>query len=76
MHLWYEEKFGVPCPPYRSTRHAISTFPNCSSCVGVRIINGAFEVFAPLGLTDLFSNDDPAEPDPRPTMKGFPRLVG
>lgn len=19
VHLWYEEKFGVPCPPYAST---------------------------------------------------------
>jgi hypothetical protein len=54
VHLWYQEKFGVPCPAYRSTRHAISTFPNCSSCVGMRIIDGAFEVFAPFGLTDLF----------------------
>src|ERR1700744_5986407 len=25
VHLWYEAKFGVACPPYRSTRHAIST---------------------------------------------------
>lgn len=54
VHLWYEEKFGVPCPPYRSTRHAISTFANCSSCLGVRVADGAFEVFAPFGLTDLF----------------------
>lgn len=36
VHLWYEAKFGTPCPPYRSTAHAVSTFPNCSSCVAVR----------------------------------------
>jgi uncharacterized protein len=54
VHLWYEEKFGVPCPPYRSTRHAISTFPNCSSCVGMRVVDGRCQVFAPFGLTDLF----------------------
>lgn len=54
VHVWYEDKFGVPCPPYRSTRHAISTFPNCSSCVGARIVEGHFEVCAPFGLTDLF----------------------
>ena len=54
VHLWYEEKFGVPCPPYRSARHAISTFPNCSSCVGVRNAGGKLEVFAPYGFTDLF----------------------
>jgi hypothetical protein len=55
VHLWYETKFGTPCPPYRSTRHAISTFPNCSSCLGVRPIDGHLEVFAPYGLTDLFA---------------------
>jgi uncharacterized protein len=54
VHLWYESKFGVPCPPYRSTRHAISTFPNCSSCVAIRVAGGRSEVFAPYGLTDLF----------------------
>ena len=54
VHLWYEAKFGVPCPPYRSTRHAISTFPNCSSCLGIRSHQGRFELFAPFGLTDLF----------------------
>ncbi len=54
VHLWYEARFGVPCPRYRSTRHAISTFPSCSSCVAVRPSDGRLEVFAPFGLTDLF----------------------
>jgi hypothetical protein len=54
VHLWYEEKFGMPCPPYRSTRHAISTFPNCSSCVGIRPVDAAVEIYAPYGLTDFF----------------------
>jgi hypothetical protein len=54
VHLWYEEKFATPCPPYRSTCHAISTFPNCSSCVAVRPAGRGVEVFAPYGLTDLF----------------------
>lgn len=31
-----------------------STFPNCSSCVGARKIDGQLEVFAPFGLSDLF----------------------
>lgn len=54
VHLWYEERFGVPCPPYRSTRHAVSTFPNCSSCVAVRAVDDELEIFAPYGLSDLF----------------------
>jgi uncharacterized protein len=44
----------APCPAYRNTRHAISTFPNCSPCLGVRLAGGRLEVFAPYGLTDLF----------------------
>ena len=55
VHLWYEEKFGVRCPPYTSTAHAISTFPNCSSCVAVRPGPRGLEVLAPYGLTDLFA---------------------
>ena len=55
VHLWYEQKFGVSSPPYRSTRQAISTFPNCSSCVGVRPGELRLEVFAPFGLADLFA---------------------
>lgn len=27
VHLWYEQKFGVTCPPYRSTESAIDSFP-------------------------------------------------
>ncbi|MGI8711593.1 MAG: nucleotidyltransferase family protein [Solirubrobacteraceae bacterium] len=55
VHLWYVAKFGVSCPPYRSTRHAIASFPNCSSCLGVRPGDGRLEVFAPFGMTDLFA---------------------
>jgi len=62
VHLWYEDKFGSPCPPYRSTRNAISTFPNCSSCLGVRPANDHLEVFAPYGFTDLF--DMTTRPNP------------
>jgi uncharacterized protein len=54
VHLWYEANFGAPCPPYRSTRHAITTFPSCCSCVAVRPKQGRLEVYAPFGLTDLF----------------------
>lgn len=55
VHLWYEQKFGVACPPYRSTAHAVSTFPNCSSAVAVRPGPDGLEVLAPYGLRDLFA---------------------
>ena len=55
MHLWYEERFGRRIPPYRSTEHAISTWPTTASSVGVRYENDAFVVCAPFGLSDVFA---------------------
>jgi len=55
VHLWYEAKFGVPCPPYPSTEAAIASFPNTSSCFGIRPGPRGPEVCAPYGFTDLFA---------------------
>lgn len=55
VHLWYEEKFGVPCPPYACTEDAIDTFPSTTCCVGVRIEDGRWRVYAPHGLSDAFN---------------------
>lgn len=54
VHLWYEAKFGVPCPPYTSTADAIRSFPNTSSCFGIRRGDSGLTVFAPFGFSDLF----------------------
>lgn len=54
VHLWYEQRFGVPCPPYRSVEAAIDTFPTTATAVGVRLApDGAWRVYAPYGLGDL-----------------------
>lgn len=55
VHLWYEKRFGRPAQPYRSTEHAISTWPTTASSVGVRYEGGRFVVCAPFGLSDLFA---------------------
>lgn len=55
VHLWYEEKFGVPCPPYTSTEAAIASFPSTSAAFGVRMRDGDLDVYAPYGFTDLFA---------------------
>lgn len=55
VHLWYEAKFGVRCLPYRSTEDAICSFPNTSSCLGIRPGDDGWVVFAPYGFTDLFA---------------------
>jgi hypothetical protein len=41
VHLWYEQRFGVPCPAYTSTEHAVTTWPTTATAVAVRSVNGA-----------------------------------
>ena len=56
VHLWYEEKFGVPCPPYGSTEAAIDNFAATTCCLGVRLErDGQWRVYAPHGLSDVFN---------------------
>jgi hypothetical protein len=55
VHLWYEDHFGVPCPPYASSEAAIDSFAATACCVGVRTVAGRAHVYAPFGLADLFA---------------------
>nr|WP_225955994.1 nucleotidyltransferase family protein [Amycolatopsis lexingtonensis] len=56
VHLWYEAKFGVFCPPFASTEAAIDAFPAVCSCVGVRLgADGSWHSYTPHGLDDLFA---------------------
>ncbi|NEC88988.1 nucleotidyltransferase family protein [Streptomyces sp. SID12501] len=56
VHLWYEEKFGVPCPPHSSTEAAIDSFAATTCCLGVRLERGGrWRVYAPHGLSDVFN---------------------
>ncbi|MCX5096348.1 nucleotidyltransferase family protein [Streptomyces sp. NBC_00365] len=56
VHLWYEHKFGVPCPPHESTEAAIDSFAATTCCLGVRLgPGGAWRVYAPHGLSDVFN---------------------
>ena len=54
VHLWYESRFGIPCPPHTSSEAAISTYEATAACLGVRLLPaGRWRVFAPYGLSDL-----------------------
>ncbi|MCX5190983.1 nucleotidyltransferase family protein [Streptomyces sp. NBC_00268] len=56
VHLWYEHKFGVPCPPHESTEAAIDSFAATTCCLGVRLDpGGVWRVYAPHGLSDVFN---------------------
>ncbi|MGA8113573.1 MAG: nucleotidyltransferase family protein, partial [Actinocatenispora sp.] len=56
VHLWYEQKFGVPGVPFTSTEDAIDHFAATTCCLGLRAEpDGAVTVYAPHGFADLFS---------------------
>jgi hypothetical protein len=56
VHLWYEQKFGLPCPPHESTEAAIDTFEATTACLGVRAEpGGRWRIYAPHGLADVFN---------------------
>jgi uncharacterized protein len=56
VHLWYPQKFGLPCPPYSSTESAIDTFETMTASLGVRLEpGGRWRVYAPYGFSDVFN---------------------
>ena len=56
VHLWYEQKFGVPCPPHDSAEAAIDTFEATTACLGVRLLSGGrWRIYAPHGFADVFN---------------------
>jgi hypothetical protein len=56
VHLWYEQKFGIACPPHESTEAAIDCFAATTCCLGVRLgSDGGWRVYAPHGLSDVFN---------------------
>jgi hypothetical protein len=54
VHLWYEDHFGVPCPPIASSRDAVDRYAAHACRVAVRRAGAGHEVYAPAGFADLF----------------------
>lgn len=55
VHLWYEEKFGVACPPFTSARDAINSFASTTCCVGATKGSAGLRIHAPFGLSDVLA---------------------
>jgi uncharacterized protein len=56
VHLWYEPKYGIPCPPHDSAEAAIDTFEATTACLGVRLLPGGnLRIYAPHGFADVFN---------------------
>ena len=55
IHLWYEERFGIPKTAYFSVQESISTWPVLGACMAMRIKGQQLEFIAPHGFQDMFS---------------------
>jgi uncharacterized protein len=56
VHLWYEQKYGVPCPAHQSTEAAIDTFEATTACLGVHVTPARqWRIYAPHGFSDVFN---------------------
>ena len=55
VHLWYQSKFGKPCPPHLSTESAIDSFIATTCCLGIRLERQTWRIYVPHGLADVFS---------------------
>lgn len=56
IHEWFEERFGYPVSPLSSTHEAVATWPETASAVALTLTPlDEIEVYAPLGLEDLFA---------------------
>lgn len=55
VHIWYEDHFGVPCPPLRSSREAVDRYAAHACRVAMRRVGGRLEVYAPVGFDDMFA---------------------
>ena len=54
VHLWYEEHFGTPAPPLRSSAEAVDRYAARACQVAIRTTDGRYDVYAPNGFEDLF----------------------
>jgi hypothetical protein len=56
VHLWFEARFGEAYAPLGYSAEALTRFVAPAFAVGARLqADGAWRIFAPFGLTDLFT---------------------
>ena len=56
VHLWYEQRFGVPYAPLLTADESLTRYPAIATAVGARLeSDGRLDIVAPFGLDDLFA---------------------
>lgn len=69
VHLWYPKKFGIAYPHLRSSCDGVRQFLMTPCMVAIRPANGEVELFAPVGVDDVFDRII----RPNPLWQGPPR---
>ena len=69
VHLWYPKKFDIPYPQLHSSCDGINQFLMPVCMIGIRPASGGIEIYAPLGLDDIFNRLI----RPNPLWEGPPR---
>lgn len=70
VHLWYPKKFDIPYPQLHRSCDGIDQFLMPACMIGIRPLpTGGFELYAPLGLDDIFDRII----RPNPLWQGPPR---
>lgn len=69
VHLWYPKKFDTPYPQLHCSCDGIRQFLMPACMVGIRPSGASIEIFAPLGLHDIFDRLI----RPNPLWQGPPR---
>ena len=56
VHLWFEQRFGIPFSPLKSSAEMLERFASKTHAVGARLTgSGQMQIEAPFGLDDMFS---------------------
>lgn len=53
VHLWYRERFGLEYPELGSSCAGIDRFLAPACMVGLQLLDGNFNLYAPYGLSDI-----------------------
>jgi len=54
VHLWFAKHFGYQIAPITSVEDGIDRFASTTHCVGLRVENGVYDLYAPHGLRSIF----------------------
>jgi hypothetical protein len=71
VHLWYQEKHGLPYPALQCSKQGIDRFLTKNTQVGIRRSDDGHEVYAPNGFDDIAAMIVRPNPGPNFSAENF-----